>query len=67
MQNFIITGRKKDASRQQGKFILSKVKQKLSLEFSPPMAKSDSLHRRGAAPWCREPYSGAISPRVSAE
>ena len=49
----------------------SKVEQKLSLEFSAPSrpadGKPDSLHPCGAARWCREPYSGAISPRVSAE
>ena len=48
-----------------------KWERKLSLEFSAPSrpadGKPDSLHPCGAARWCREPYSGAISPRVSAE
>ena len=42
-----------------------------SLEFSAPSrpadGRPDSLHPCGAARWYREPYSGAISPRVSAE
>ena len=49
----------------------SKVERKFSLEFSAPSrpadGRPDSLHPCGAARWYREPYSGAISPRVSAE
>ena len=49
----------------------SKVERKFSLEFSAPSrpadGRPDSLHPHGAARWCRQPYSGAVSPRVSAE